>query len=83
MTLSHGIIKIVFISILIKVVYFAFAYFTGNLETVSFESYEKSLRKNDAIWYQEIAKKGYDTINSYEELAGGVFNGKLIDYFKL
>lgn len=78
MTYINGVVRIIAVLFLLKVGYLLFAYFSGNINEINYDSYKYSLSRNDFGWYSRIATNGYSTITQKRDLAGGWYDGRLI-----
>ncbi|RPH34515.1 MAG: hypothetical protein EHM93_00335 [Bacteroidales bacterium] len=70
----NNITKLVIASIVLKIVYLFFAYFTiGNSSTLSIDGYIDITKRNDTGWYEKIATNWYPKITDVKDL--GYNNG--------
>ncbi len=71
---ERPIFRIILFSVLLKAVFFLFAVFSSKMQLVpqdyslSYSGYLSMVQKNDAFWYNRIAKEGYPIINDIQEL---------------
>ena len=69
-----NVLKIFCCSILIKIIYFAFAtIFFGNSIQLSVDGYKNLIKQNDSWWYEKITTDGYPIVTDKIEL--GYHNG--------
>lgn len=65
--MKNGIIRIILLSVLVKLSYLAFAYLAAP-QTGAAHSYLQLIQRNDAAWYKDISEKGYPKIENKRDL---------------